>query len=121
MNINFVEEFYNRFRNDSEYREYVIKNPKKAMCEVHGVDENTIKDVQFEVVEQDENTITILIPAKPDDYPQNKNISAKKISDQTIDFMYEHGIPGFLIPNDKLRWILLNMRRSWCKKEGVNL
>ena len=121
FNKNFVEEFYNKLRNNAEYRAYVMKNPKEAMCELHGVEYSSIANVNFEIIEQEENTITIMIPTKPDDYKPDQKLTAKKIASQTIDFMYKRGIPGFLIPNDNLRWTMLNMRRSWVRKEGMDV
>ncbi len=120
FNKNFVEEFFNRTKNDPDYRAYILKNPNQAMAELHGIDTKSMPNVTFEIIEQEENTITILIPSKPEDYTPDQKSRAKKIADQTIDFMYERGIPGFLIPNDDLRWVLLNMRRSWLNKEGSN-
>ncbi len=120
-NKNFVEDFYNKLRNNAEYRAYVMNNPKEAMCELHGIEASSIANVDFEIIEQEENTITIMIPSRPDDYKPDQKLVAKKISNQTIDFMYKRGIPGFLIPNNNLRWTMLNMRCSWALKEGIDL
>jgi len=121
FNKNFVEEFYNRLSNDGEYRDYVIKNPNKAMAELHGVDQSEMPEVNFEIIEQDEDTVTILIPSRPEDYSPDKKMMAKNMANQVVDFLYKTGIPGFLIPNESLRWVLLNMRRSWGRKEGMDI
>jgi len=119
INLYCLEDFYNRLKNDLEYRSHVIKNPKQAMCELHGVDASSIPDVKFEIIEQAEDTITIVLPVKPENYTPDQKAVAKKAADQTVDLIYKKGIPGFFIPNEKLRWVLLTMRRSWFHKEGI--
>ncbi len=117
----FVDELYNRLSEDLEYRSYVINNPNKAMAELHDVDIEFLKNVKFEIIEEEENTITILIPTKPDDYAADQTQRVKTIANQTVDFLYERGITGCLIPNDDLRWVLLNMRKMWGRKEKMNI
>ena len=87
---------------------------------MHHVNEDEFKNIHFEVIEQADDTITIMIPTRPDDYTPDQNERAKQVADQTVDFMYSHGVPGFLIPGEDLRWVLLNMRRSWFAHEGIS-
>jgi hypothetical protein len=117
-NKNCLEDFYNRLKNDLEYREYVKKNTKQAMCELHSVESSSLSNVRFEVIDQADDTITIVIPSRPTGpLPDQKSI--KRAADQTVDFLYKRGMPGFLIPNDRLRWVLLTIRKNWFQKEGV--
>lgn len=97
----------------------MLSNTNQAMADLHGIKPESMPKVNFEIIEQEENTITILIPEKPHDYTADQKSRARQMANQTIDFMYEWGIPGFLIPNENLRWTLLNMRRSWLHKEGM--
>jgi hypothetical protein len=121
VNNNFVEEFFTRLQNDHEYRAHVINNTKQAMIELHGINEKMVEGVNFETIEQNPDEITIMIPTKPEDYSPEKPEVAKQIAHQTVDFMYTDGTPGFLIPNEDLRWILLKMRQNWLKKENLQI
>ena len=120
-NRNFAEDYFNRVKNDANYRQYLKNNPKKALCELHHVNEDSLNDVEFQIIEQADDAITIMIPARPNDYTPEQTTRVKHTSDQTIDFLHSSGLPGFLIPNDDLRWVLLNMRKSWLKSEGIDL
>lgn len=120
MAEDFVESYYTRVRTDPEYRARLIENPTDTLCELHGVERSSLGDTRFEIVEQDPNTVTILVPAAPDGYSPGDRAMVREIAHRTVDLMYSQGIPGFLIPTEELRWTLLEMRASWLAKEGVS-
>jgi hypothetical protein len=115
----FVEEYINFIRNNSEYRNKLKKDPKGELCKLHNVDPAEMAQVEFEIIDQEDDVITILIPTKPDDYKPEQSQRVKAIAHRTIDFLYSKGIPGYLIPVEGLRWALLKMRYNWMKKHSV--
>ena len=117
-NKNFAEEHYRRIIYDKDYRTRLLENPKNVLCEEFGY---PVTDaLKLEVIEQQEDTIVIMIPPKPVN-SQNHEEDLERVTQQTLDLLFSTGIGGFFIPDDKQKWILRNMRKTWIKKLGLNL
>lgn len=119
MSKRFTEDHYQKICTDLEYREKLIKNPKLTLNEEYGT---TINDeVNVEIIEQSDDAITIILPAKPDNQDDIES-ELETVTEQVVDLLFTHdGMGGFLIPDDNLKWELRNMRKDWMKKLGLDL
>lgn len=119
MSKRFTEDHYQKICTDLEYRKKLIKNPKLTLNEEYGT---VIKNkVNVEVIEQSDDAITIILPAKPDNHDDIES-ELETVTKQVVDLLFTHdGMGGFLIPDDNLKWELRNMRKDWMKKLGLNL
>lgn len=69
-------------------------------------------DYRIEVVPQEPDTITIVLPARPaEGEPSAADIDAA--SRRVYDMLFTDGIGGYLIPDDALTQVLRDMRSSW--------
>ena len=115
-NITFVEDHYQKITVNLDYRQKLINNPKQTLSEEYGC---IIQDqVAIEIIEQDEDTIVIMLPEKP---KTNIDMELSRVTEQVTDLLFADGIGGFIIPNDGLKWELRNMRKSWINKVKLNL
>ncbi|MEU2080831.1 hypothetical protein ABZ569_02845 [Streptomyces albus] len=99
-----------RLVNDNAYRERLISDPKAVLCEESGHEPR--EDFAIEAVEQRDDTIVILLPAEP----ENDEDFAERLteaSQRVYDVLFSSGVGGFLIPDDRLKWILRDIRSSW--------
>lgn len=65
-----------------------------------------------EVVPQEPDTITIVLPAPPaEGEPTAADIDAA--SRRIYDMLFTDGIGGYLIPDEALTWLLRDMRSTW--------
>ena len=117
--IDFPERDFERMINDKEYRKRLINNPKEVLTEITGYvfDEK----VNVEVIEQDADTIYLLIPPKPEDPSVNQEEALEKCTQRTFDLLFTTGIGGYIVPSDELKWVVRDMRLSWVKKLGLTL
>lgn len=118
MNNDFVEEHFQRITSDLEYRKDLIVNPKEVLAREYGC--SIGKGINIEIVEQDEDTIVIMLPAKPESEGDVLS-ELELVTEQVVDLLYVDGIGGYLVPNDGLKWELRNMRKSWIAKLGLDL
>ena len=117
--IDFAERDFEHIINDKEHRARLINNPKEVLTETTGYafDDN----VNVEVIEQDVETIYLMIPPKPEDPSVNQEEALKKCTERTFDLLFTTGIGGYIVPSDDLKWVVRDMRRSWVKKLGLSL
>ncbi|KTD67670.1 hypothetical protein Lsan_0329 [Legionella santicrucis] len=118
MNSHFVEEHFQKIVSDLQYRQELINNPKQKLSEEYGCTING--NIEIEIVEQKDNTITIMLPTKPAS-PTCISLELKQVTTQVVDLLFSDGIGGYLIPNDNLKWVLRDMRKSWMDKLGFDL
>lgn len=95
---------YRRICTDESYRKALIDDPRTVIsneyqCEIPA-------DVKIEIIEQRTDTITLVVPVQP------VTDSDEPIT-RVVDLLFEDGIGGFLIPNEKLKWVLRDMRNAW--------
>ncbi|MBI0294616.1 hypothetical protein JBE04_09045 [Streptomyces sp. PRKS01-29] len=102
-----------RLVNDSVYRERLVADPKAVLCEESG--HSPSGNFAIEAVEQQDDTIVILLPAKPED-DEDFAERLTEVSQRVYDVLFSSGIGGFLIPDDRLKWILRDIRFSWAAK-----
>ncbi|MGW4271905.1 hypothetical protein ACWEGQ_05965 [Streptomyces seoulensis] len=102
-----------RLVNDSAYRDRLVADPKAVLCEESG--HGPHEDFAVEAVEQRDDTIVILLPAKPEgdeDFEERLTEASQRV----YDVLFSSGVGGFLIPDDRLKRILRDIRSSWAAK-----
>ncbi|PPS91030.1 hypothetical protein [Streptomyces sp. MH60] len=99
-----------RLVNDSVHRERLVSDPKAVRCEESG--HSPSEDFAVEAVEQQDDTIVIMLPAKPED-DEDFEERLTEVSQRVYDVLFSSGVGGFLIPDDRLKWILRDIRSSW--------
>lgn len=101
---------YRTLRRDAEARRRLIENPIDGLKEHFGSIPGG--DYRIEVVPQEPDTITIVLPAPPaNGEPTAADIDA--VSRRIYDILFTDGIGGYLIPDEALTWVLRDMRSSW--------
>ena len=101
---------YRTLRRDAGARRRLIENPIDGLKEHFGSIPSG--DYRIEVVPQEPDTITIVLPAPPaNGEPTTADIDA--VSRRIYDILFTDGIGGYLIPDEALTWVLRDMRSSW--------
>ena len=106
----FFTEHYCLLRRDPAARRRLIDDPAAGLKEYFG----SVPDGDFriEVVSQEPDTMTIMLPAPPaDGRPSAADIYAA--SRRIYDILFTDGIGGYLIPDEGLTWVLRDMRSAW--------
>lgn len=106
----FVEH-YRRLRQDPDLRERLIADPVAGLKEHFGIAPDDSK-CRIEVIEQDPNTIVILLPAIPKEVQTPKiEVEAEAASSRIYDILFNSsGVGGFFIPSTDMTWILRDFR-----------
>ena len=106
--MNPILDQYQRICTDQHYRQALIEDPRAVLSQEYGC---TIPaDINIEIVEEQPDTITLVIPLQPADDDGESPIT------EVVDLLFADGIGGFLIPKDSLKWTLRDMRTSWLAK-----
>ena len=101
---------YCLLRRDSAARRRLIDDPVAGLKEYFGSVPDG--DYRIEVVPQEPDTITIVLPAPPAERePTAADIDAA--SRRIYDMLFTDGIGGYLIPDEALTWLLRDMRSTW--------
>ena len=101
---------YCLLRRDSAARRRLIDDPVAGLKEYFGSVPDG--DYRIEVVPQEPDTITIVLPAPPaEGEPTAADIDAA--SRRIYDMLFTDGICGYLIPDEALTWLLRDMRSTW--------
>jgi len=101
---------YRTLRRDPQARRRLIENPIAGLKEHFGSIPGGA--YRIEVVPQEPDTITIVLPAPPaNGEPTAADIDAA--SRRIYDMLFTDGIGGYLIPDETLTWVLRDMRSSW--------
>lgn len=107
---------YRKLQYDQAHRERFIANPKAGLEEGFGVEIPSEVDIKIEVVPQEHDTITILLPAPMHEDTSDEAIDAA--SRRVYDILFtEEGPGGFLTPDEALMWPLRDLRASFFKKD----
>lgn len=106
----FFTDHYCLLRRDPAARRRLIDDPVAGLKEYFG----SVPDGNYriEVVPQEPDTITIVLPAPPaEGEPTAADIDAA--SRRIYDMLFTDGIGGYLIPDEALTWVLRDMRSMW--------
>lgn len=106
-----LAEHYRKLQHDKAARQRLIDDPKAGLEEHFGSGTLPEGDYKIEVVPQESDTITILLPS-----PKNEDTSDEALdaaSRRIYDILFTDGVGGFLTPDDSLTWILRDMRSNW--------
>lgn len=112
-NADFVERYYERIATDPDYRARLLADPVAVVCEEFGYTPGP--DLKIEIVEQADDMIVIMVPAKPEaGLDIEKELT--RATEQVFDLLFSSGVGGFFIPDDKQKWVLREMRLASQKK-----
>lgn len=103
-------EHYCLLRRDPAARRRLMDDPIAGLKEYFG----SVPDGKYrvEVLPQEPDTITIVLPAPPADRePTAADIDAA--SRRIYDILFTDGVGGYLIPDAALTWLLRDMRSTW--------
>jgi hypothetical protein len=103
----FVERHYERIATDPAYRARLLADPVAVVCEAFGYVPGP--DLKIEIVEQAEDTIVIMVPARPE-AGRDMEEELTRATEQVFDLLFSSGVGGFFIPDDKQKWVLREMR-----------
>jgi hypothetical protein len=116
-NADFVEQYYERIATDLDYRARLLADPVAVVCEEFGYTPGP--DLKIEIVEQADDTIVIMVPAKPEaGLDIEKELT--RVTEQVFDLLFSSGVGGFFIPDDTQKWVLREMRLASQKKMGLD-
>ena len=77
-------------------------------------------DFKIEIIEQEEDTIVIMVPPKlkaGEDIEQ----ALAAVTERVFDLLFSSGIGGFFIPDEKQKWVVREMRLAAQKKTGLDV
>ena len=101
---------YRLLRRDPAARRRLIDDPVAGLKEYFG--SMPEGNYRVEVVPQEPDTITIVLPAPPaKGEPTAADIDAA--SRRIYDLLFSDGVGGYLIPDERLTWLLRDMRSTW--------
>jgi hypothetical protein len=101
---------YCLLRRDPAARRRLIDDPVAGLTEYFASVPGG--DYRVEVVPQEPDTITIVLPAPPAGRePDAADIDAA--SRRIYDLLFTDGVGGYLIPDAALTWVLRDMRSTW--------
>jgi len=107
---------YCLLRRDAAARRRLIDDPVAGLKEYFG--SMPEGEYRVEVVPQEPDTITIMLPAPPaEGEPTDAQIDAA--SRRIYDVLFTDGLGGYLIPDAALTWLLRDMRSAWAAVAGA--
>jgi hypothetical protein len=115
MSADRFSEHYRLLSTDPQMRAELLADPKAALASYFGAVIDG--DYRIEVIEQRPDTITAVIPSPPaaGEDPAGR---LADVSGRSYDMLHTSGIGGYLIPSEKLTWVLRDMRKLWAANEG---
>lgn len=116
-NADFVEQYYERIATDQDYRARLLADPVAVVCEEFGYTPGS--DLKIEIVEQADDTIVIMVPAKPE-AGLDMEEELTRVTEQVFDLLFSSGVGGFFIPDDTQKWVLREIRLASQKKMGLD-
>jgi hypothetical protein len=116
-NADFVEQYYESIATDQDYRARLLADPVAVVSEEFGYTPGP--DLKIEIVEQADDTIVIMVPAKPEaGLDIEKELT--RVTEQVFDLLFSSAVGGFFIPDDTQKWVLREMRLASQKKMGLD-
>lgn len=108
-------EHYRLLSTDPKTRADLLADPRAALAAYFGT--LVEGDYRIEVIEQRSDTITAVVPAAPE---QRADFAARlaDVSGRVYDMLHTTGIGGYLIPDERLTWVLRDMRALWSDNPG---
>lgn len=103
---------------DPELRAALIADPKAALTEYFGVAVDG--DYRIEIIEQRSDTITAVVPAPPEP-GGDPTARLAEVSGRVFDLLHSSGIGGYLIPDERLTWVLRDLRARWASDPGTTV
>ncbi|MFO1478362.1 MAG: hypothetical protein U1F98_17140 [Verrucomicrobiota bacterium] len=104
---------YAKIRRDPALRQRLIDNPIAGLNEHFG--SMPEGNYRVEVIPQEPDTITIVLPAPADGDTSDAAIDAA--SRRVYDVLFTDGVGGYLIPDEQLTWLLRDMRLLWSRSK----
>ena len=103
---------------DAAARAELIADPKRGLTRHFG----SVPDGAYrvEVIEQQPDTVTILLPARPS-LGETVQERLTEVDGRIYDILHTTGIGGYVIPDDSLTWVLRDMRAQWARNAGLEL
>jgi hypothetical protein len=102
---------YREIRRDPDLRRRFIDDPVSGLREHFGLLPEG--DYRVEVVAEEPDTITIMLPAPIEEDTSDAAIDAA--SRRIYDILFTDGVGGYLIPDENLTWVLRDMRSLWSR------
>ncbi|SJM57444.1 hypothetical protein [Gulosibacter sp. 10] len=68
-------------------------------------------DYRVEIVDQRHDTIAVLLPVVPP--AEHRADALEALSGRIFDILFTTGVGGYCIPDDRLKWVLRDMRSAW--------
>ncbi len=106
---------YRRIMTEADARAELIADPKLGLQRYFGAVPDG--DYRVEIVEERDDTITILLPAAPTP-EQSADERLAEVEDRIYDILHTSGVGGYLIPDASLTWVLRDMRALWAQLAG---
>jgi hypothetical protein len=101
---------YRLLQRDRAARQRLITDPRAGLNEYYGPDTVPEGEFRIEVVSQEPDTITILLPSPIDQDTSDEALDAS--CRRIYDILFTDGVGGYLIPDDSLTWVLRDMRSN---------
>lgn len=111
----FFTAHYRALQHDAALRQRLIDDPAAGLADYFGFMPDG--DYRVEAVAQEPDRITILIPSRPQGDPSDEAIDAA--SRRIFDLLFTDGVGGYLIPDDRLTWVLRDMRQKWSEDHVI--
>ena len=108
----FFTEHYSLLQRDPAARHRLIDDPVAGLKEYFG--SVPAGNYRIEVVPQEPDTITIVLPAAPPD-GEATAADMDAASRRIYDMLFTDGIGGYFIPDGSLTWLLRDMRSTWAR------
>ena len=112
----FVEQYYERIATDPVYRARLLADPVAVLCEQFGYTPGP--DLKIEVIEQVDDTVIVMVPPRPE-AGQDLEQALTRATEQVFDLLFSSGVGGFLIPDDRQKWLLREMRLAATMRPGL--
>ncbi len=110
MTTDRFTEQYRQLISGPAARAALLADPKAALIAYFG--QIVDGDYRIEVIEQRSDTITAVVPAPPD--PGTDTAARlQQVSGRIFDLLHSDGVGGYLIPDERLTWVLRDMRSLW--------
>ncbi|MGO4546038.1 hypothetical protein AB4Z29_14680 [Paenibacillus sp. 2TAB23] len=99
---------YRLLQRDQAARQRLMSDPKAGLDEYFG--SGTVPEGEFriEIISQEPDTITLLLPSPIEEDTGNEALDAA--CRRIYDILFTDGVGGYLIPDDSLTWVLRDMR-----------
>ncbi|MNI70132.1 hypothetical protein D3C73_1259240 [compost metagenome] len=101
---------YRLLQQDQAARRRLIADPKAGLNEYFGSDTVPEGEFRVEIIAQEPDTITILLPSPIEDDTSDEALDGA--CRRIYDILFTDGVGGYLIPDASLTWVLRDMRSN---------